>query len=74
MLVLGANALTAAKNASLVWRLGNSIKILWLGEARSTTRSSPSDFDIAVMSTILSSKTRFRHSVKQGALARTAWG
>ena len=55
MLVLGANALTAAKNASFVSRFGNSIKILSPGDARSTTRSSPSDFDVEVMSKIRSS-------------------
>ena len=70
MLVLGANALTAEKNASFVSRFGNSIKILSLGDVRSTTRSNPSDFDLEVMSRIRSSVTRFRHSVKQGALAK----
>ena len=69
MLVLGANVLIAAKNASFVFRFGNDIKIPLPREARSTTRSSPSDFDVAVMSSIRSSVTRFRHSVKQGALA-----
>ena len=70
MLVLGANALTAEKNASFVSRFGNSIKILSPGDVRSTTRSNPSDFDLEVMSRIRSSETRFRHSVKQGALAK----